>query len=121
MEDSLHTSKFTYNRQPIQPEHVFIERRYVFGMVHHKPVTDGHVLICPMRQNVYSIAELTELEVLEMFVCAREVVKVFDEVFKVKNFMILVNEGEMPLAIQVLPREDSMTSTNLPENAHRIG
>ena len=62
-------------------------------MVHPQPVTDGHVMICPMRP-VVSIKDLTELETLEIFVCAREVVRVFDDTFKVKNFMILINEGD---------------------------
>ena len=62
-------------------------------MVHKNPITDGHVLICPTR-NVVSMSHLTELEILELFVCAREVVRVFEESFKVKNFMILIDEKE---------------------------
>ena len=91
-------------------------------MVHSKPVTDGHVLICPTRPNVYSMAQLTELEVLEIFVCAREVCRVFDEAYQVKNFMILISEGDEQyptFCIQVLPRE--RLSRELPENAHSIG
>jgi diadenosine tetraphosphate (Ap4A) HIT family hydrolase len=62
-------------------------------MVHPQPVTAGHVLICPIRENVTSITQLTELETLEIFVCAKEIIKVFEDVFKVKNFMTLCQDG----------------------------
>ena len=37
--------------------------------------------------------DLTELEVLELWVCAKEVAKKFEEYFKVKNFMFLLQDG----------------------------
>lgn len=70
------------------------------------------------------MSQLTELETLELFVCAREVVRVFDDLYNVKNFMILIDQKEETNAtfcIQVLPREDNLTSTNIAENAHKIG
>lgn len=75
-------------------------------------------------RKVYSLSQLTELETLEMFVCAREVVRVFDDLYNVKNFMILIDEKQennATFCIQVLPREDNLTSSNSAENAHRIG
>ena len=56
-------------------------------------MTDGHVLVYPMKPSARSLADLSELEVLELFVCAKEIATKFEEVFKVKNFMILVLEG----------------------------
>ena len=56
--------------------------------------------------------DLTELEVLELFVTAKEVAKVFETVFKVKNFMFLIQDGtssgamENGMHLQVIPRED---------------
>ena len=47
-------------------------------MVNERPVADGHVLICPVRQ-VQSMRELTELEYLELFTCAREVAARFTQ------------------------------------------
>ena len=41
-------------------------------MVCDMPVADGHVLVCPVRQ-VQSMRDLTELEYLELFTCAREI------------------------------------------------
>jgi diadenosine tetraphosphate (Ap4A) HIT family hydrolase len=75
-------------------------------------VTDGHVLIFPMRSTARSLSDLSELEMLELFVCAKEVATKFEEVFKVKNFMILVLEGKNShskfdtVCLQVLPQED---------------
>ena len=55
---------------------VFLRRRYVFAMVNERPVTKYHILICPVRQ-VRSMRELTELEYLELFTCAREIAAKF--------------------------------------------
>lgn len=54
-------------------------------MVYHKPITDGHVLVCPRRKGVERLSDLTELETLELFVCAQEVAKFFSEEFKLEN------------------------------------
>ena len=61
----------------IVSDRVFLRRRYVFAMVNDRQVNDrlvadGHVFICPVRQ-VRSMRDLTELEYLELFTCAREV------------------------------------------------
>ena len=48
-------SEFYYHKKLVPPEHVFINRKYVFAMVSPKPVTDGHVLVCPKR-SVQSLA-----------------------------------------------------------------
>ena len=84
---------FKYQGELVPPEYVFITRRYVFAMVCPQAVTDGHVLICPMRFNLTSLSQLTELETLEIFVCAKEICRVFEDVFKVRNFMILLQDG----------------------------
>ena len=54
----------------ISPQYVFIQRKYVFAMVCPKPVTDGHVLVYPTRSKATCLQDLSELEVLELFVCA---------------------------------------------------
>ena len=100
-----------FGGQEVPADYVFIARRYVFAMVNPKPVTDGHVLICPTRQ-VKSMQELTELETLELFACAKEVVVKFEDFFKVKNFMFLIQDGtyagkkESGVYLQLIPRED---------------
>ena len=38
-----------FGGQEVSNEYVFIMRRYCFAMVNPKPVTDGHVLVCPTR------------------------------------------------------------------------
>jgi diadenosine tetraphosphate (Ap4A) HIT family hydrolase len=58
-------------------------------MVTPKPVTEGHVIICPQRTVEY-LKDLNELEVLELFVTAKEVAKTFEEKFRVKNFIFLI-------------------------------
>ena len=39
------------------------------------------------------MSELSELEVLELWACAKEVAANFEVAFKVKNFMFLINDG----------------------------
>ena len=49
-------------------------------------LSDGYAIVCPVRK-VDSISELTELEYLEMFVCAQEISKKFEEQFQgIKSF-----------------------------------
>ena len=55
-----------------------------------------------------------ELETLELFLCAKEVLRVFEDIYKVKNYMILMNDGTSksdspPFCIHILPRDDSIT------------
>ena len=38
---------FKFGSKEIPGKHVFLARRYVFGMVTPYPVTIGHVIICP--------------------------------------------------------------------------
>ena len=80
---------FSFGTQKISHKYVFLSRRYVYAMVTPKPVTQGHVLICPTR-SVKQLSDLTELEVLELFVTAKEVASKFEEKYKVKNYMFLV-------------------------------
>ena len=80
-------------------------------MINPKPVTDGHVLIVPTRQ-VNTLQELTELEILELWASAKEVASKFEDAFKVRNFMFLIQDGqsagrkESGVYLQVIPRED---------------
>ena len=87
-------------------------------MVNERPVVDGHVLICPVRQ-VRSMRDLTELEYLEMFACAREVAKKFQNAYKVQSFTFVMHDGDLAseerhegLCLQAIPstyRSDSST------------
>ena len=65
-------------------------------MVNDKPVVDGHVLICPVRQ-VSSMRDLTELEYLELYTCARMIANKFQEAFSqsVQSFNFVMHDGEL--------------------------
>ena len=75
-------------------EKAFLRRRYVFAVVNDRPVVDGHVMICPVRQ-VRTMRDLTELEYLEMFTCAREVAAKFQQVYHLQNYMFVMHDGEL--------------------------
>ena len=40
------------------------------------------------------LRDLTELEVLELFACAKEIAKKFEDVFKVRSFSYILEDGE---------------------------
>ena len=81
-------------------------------MVNIRPITPGHVLVCPTRE-VSHFRDLTELETLELFVCAKEISKKFEDIFKVKSFSFVIQDGEnagqldMQVHMHIIPRDDS--------------
>lgn len=103
---------FRVGDQVVSPQNVFIARKYVFAMVPPRPVVRGHVLVFPRRHKAVQLSDLSELEVLEMMVCAREIAKRFEEWFNVRNFNILLEEGKhshsqfKTVCVQVLPHDE---------------
>ena len=71
----------------------------------------GHVLVCPARVVEY-FRDLTELEVLEIFVCAKEIANKFEDFFKVKSFSFVIQDGEAAgqmtkhCHLHLIPRDD---------------
>lgn len=53
---------------------MFLLRKNVFAMVNHRPFLPGHVVVCS-RRPVPKIADLTEIETLDLFMSAQEVCK----------------------------------------------
>jgi len=80
---------FKFGDKIIPSQQVFIVRRHVYAMVNVKPITPGHVLVCPTRA-VTHFRDLTELETLELFVCAKEISKKFEDIFKVRSFSFVM-------------------------------
>ena len=61
----------------------------MYAMVNGKPLSPGHVVVCPTRP-VLQFRDLTELETLELFVCAKEIAKKFEDVFKVRSYSFVI-------------------------------
>ena len=103
---------FKFGDRTIPSYQVFIARRHVYAMVNSFPVTLGHVLIVPTRP-VATLRELTELETLEIFVCAKEVAKKFEEISQVRDFTFVIQDGPLSgqqvphVHIHVIPRDHS--------------
>ena len=88
---------FWFGDQPVPNSLVFIARKHVYAMVNPRGIMPGHVMVVPIRQNGTApsqFSELTELETLEMFVCAKQITKAFEEKLKFKSFQILIQDGE---------------------------
>ena len=88
----LDEQSFNFGQQQISGKYVFLSKRYIYAMVAPKPVTDGHVLICTTSSKAH-LKDLNELEVLELFVTAKEIAKKFEETYGIKNFMYLMQDG----------------------------
>ena len=58
-------------------------------MVFSKALVGGHVLVCPTRVVQY-LRDLTELEVLDLFVCAKEIAKKFEDNYNVKSYSFIL-------------------------------
>ena len=78
-------------------------------MVTPKPVTVGHVIICPTRP-VDFFKDLNELEVLELFFTAKEVAKAFEDKWRIRNFMYLIQDGNNSGQMKVTEGEDARRS-----------
>jgi bis(5'-adenosyl)-triphosphatase len=74
----------------IHSQFVIISRRHVFAMVYQP---GGHVVVCPTRV-VPKLVEMTEIETLELFVCAKEISKRFEDKFNFKNISFLIQDGD---------------------------
>ena len=72
---------------------------------------EWHMKVCPTRV-VKRFTELTELETLELFSCAKEVAKKLEEMFKFKSFNLVIRDGEASgnrtehVHIDIVPRDD---------------
>jgi diadenosine tetraphosphate (Ap4A) HIT family hydrolase len=84
---------YRFGDRIIPSSYVFISRRHVYAMVNPTSPTYGHVIVVPTRV-VCHLKELTELETLEIFVCAKEIAKKFEEMQQIRNFSFIIQDGE---------------------------
>lgn len=77
----------------IPVNHVFYSTSHSFAFVNLKPVTDGHVLICPKRV-VQHLTDLTDSETADLFIVAKKVQLVLEKHHGVKAFTICVQDGK---------------------------
>ncbi|CDW88331.1 bis(5-adenosyl)-triphosphatase-like [Stylonychia lemnae] len=103
---------FRFGDKIIPSQHVFISRKHVYAMIYDKAIAPGHVLVCPTRQ-VQQFKDLTELETLELFVCAKEIANKFKDFFKMKSFSFVIQDGEQAgqqtkhVHLHIIPRDDN--------------
>lgn len=84
------TSEIMFGPHLIAPSQVFILRKNVFAIVNHKPYMPGHVLVCS-RRVVPKIQDLTEIETLDFFITAQEIVRKMETIYKVSCQMVIQN------------------------------
>ena len=86
--------QFRFGDQAISASQVFIARKHVYAMVSPCSPYTFHVLICPTRV-VARFTDLTELETIELFVCAKEIAKKFEDQFnkKYRSFSYVIQDG----------------------------
>jgi diadenosine tetraphosphate (Ap4A) HIT family hydrolase len=68
----------------IKDSYIFYYRKYVFAFVNLRPVTPGHVLLCPVRKEK-KYKDLTETEAMELWISAK---KISDQLKKFYNVFL---------------------------------
>jgi bis(5'-adenosyl)-triphosphatase len=71
-----------YGKIDIPASQIFLLRKNVVGLVNLKPVSPGHVLVCPRKQ-VLRLKDLNEIETCDLWLSVAEVQKVIEEIYKV--------------------------------------
>lgn len=69
-----------FGRTRIPTSQVFLLRTHIYAMVNKQPFVNGHILVCPTRK-VARFSELTELELIEMWMAAQEISEKFRNEF----------------------------------------
>lgn len=103
------TGEVMFGPWAIPPSQIFILRKNVFAIINHKPFVQGHVLVCS-RRVVQKVQDLTEIEVLDLFMTAQEVVKKLESIYKCQCHMVVQNGTEAGQTVKhahihILPRE----------------
>jgi len=83
-------SDVVFNGKVIPQSQFFLMRKNVFGLIHHKPCKQGHVLICSKRM-VPKISDLTEVETIDLFMTAQEVVKKLQVIYNIQYDLTMQN------------------------------
>lgn len=86
-------TNYRFGDKIIPSSQVFIARRHVYAMVSSRPIMMGHIIVCPTRVVQY-LKDLTELETLDLFVCAKEIAKKLEDNYNVKSFNFIIQDGD---------------------------
>jgi bis(5'-adenosyl)-triphosphatase len=84
------TNEVMFGTHLISSNQIFVLRKNVFAMVNYKPFAAGHVLVCS-RRIVPKIQDLTEIEILDLFITAQEIVRKMEAIYKVSCQMVIQN------------------------------
>ena len=63
-----------FGKVVIPSSQIFLFRKNAFAIINHKPFVPGHVLVCS-KKIVPKLADLTEIEILDLFMTAQEISK----------------------------------------------
>jgi len=84
IQKNITSKNFSFGKNFINPDTVFIYRTNVIGVIAPNSNVEGHVWVCS-RRSARKLNDLTEKEILELWMTANEVSKKLEEtVYKVK-------------------------------------
>jgi diadenosine tetraphosphate (Ap4A) HIT family hydrolase len=86
-------SEVMFGTHAIPNSQIFILRKNVFAVINNKPFVPGHVLVCS-RRIVQKVQDLTEIEILDLFITAQEIVKKLEAIYKVTCQIVMQNGQE---------------------------
>ena len=86
IQKNISSKNFNFGKNFINPDSVFIYRTNVIGVIAPNSQMEGHVWICS-RRPAKKLNDLTEKEILDLWMTTHEVTKKFEEsVYKVSTF-----------------------------------
>ena len=84
----------------------FLARKAVLAFVSPRGTSPWHTIVAPTRYGVTRFTDLTELETIELWVTAKQVMQKVEERLKVRSFQVVILEGpsEPAVMMHLIPR-----------------
>lgn len=79
----------------------------MLGFVSPKGTTSWHTILSPTRFGVSKFTDLTELETLELWVTAKQVMHKIEERHRIRSFQVTIQDGgpgEVAVMMHLIPR-----------------
>ncbi len=92
-------------------------------MVNKQPFVNGHILVCPTRK-VARFQDLTELELIEMWMAAQEISEKFRNEFGWEMFQYVIQDGKDAgqtvdhVHMHIIPQNDGLTGVENEKRRH---
>lgn len=77
----------------IPASHIFYQKKHVFSFVNLKPISKGHVLVCPTR-SAKRYSNLNEIEAIELWIAVRNISSKLKKYYNTDTCSISLQDGD---------------------------